>query len=211
MKQTVHRTFTILLTIGLAALCLLQATAGYAATKPKPKPKQPAGGANQVQGLNGKLGQMLFTGYWRFEAIAAHTDLTSYTLKVPSAEQSYGGFRDVATFDSDTHTFTPKAGWTITAVDCLVKNGQPSVQTLNLVAASDTAVADDQGQSYPPFGYDMVTDGPAAMRPMLQGSSAKMTVLFAVPVGTKLKDMIFTLMTQGNGATKKDVRISLAK
>lgn len=212
MKQTVRCWFRISMVAIALSASLLLAGASFASSGAKHKPKQTPGGANQVQGLSGKVGDMLFTGYWRFQVQAVHTGLTTYTLRIPTAGQDYSKFTDSASFDSSTGTFTPKTGYEFVAIDCLVKNGQTSAQSLDCWSPpNNTALTDDQGQSYTPIGYDMMTtSSPWTTKPMLQGSSEKMTVLFAVPPGTKLQSMVFSLTTWDKVRTHKDARISLA-
>ena len=192
----------------------VEAKAAKAKSKPAPakkaKPKQTPGGANQVEGLNGKIGQMLFDGKWRFQ-VQDVSQVDTYKLKVPSSEQDYAKYHDVAEEDLDTHTFTPKEGYTFIAVQCLVKNGQNKVQQLDAYLNDPkTGLADDQGNSYPPIIYDMHSKGAWVTKPLLPGSQATMTVLFAVPTGTKPKDLVFTLKNWSD-SKGHDARVSLAK
>lgn len=174
------------------------------------KPAQPPGGANQVDGLRGKIGQMLFDGKWRFQ-VQDVQQVASYTLKVPASEQDYAKYRDAAETDADGHTFTAKAGYTFVAVTCLVKNGQNKVQQLDSYLNDPrTALTDDQGNSYPPIVFDMISKGAWITKPLLPGSGEPMTVLFAVPPGTKLKDLVFTLKNWSD-SRGRDVRVSLVQ
>lgn len=195
---------------------LLTASATQAAapakkgTTAKKKPAQPAGGANQVEGLHGKVGQMLFTGRWRFQVQDFQT-VDSYTLKVPTSEQDYGKYHDVADLDDATHTFKPKEGYTFVAVKALVKNAQTSTQQLGCYLGDPkTAVTDNKANSYPPIAYDMLSKGAWVTKPLLPGSGEELTVLFAVPKGTELKDLVFSLNNWSDNKGK-DVRISLTK
>jgi hypothetical protein len=184
------------------------------AAKKKPPAKTPAGritgGANQVEGLNGKVGEMLFTGRWRFQVQEVNvTD--AYTLKVPTSEQDYGKYSSVADYDANTRTFTPKEGYTFVAVRALVKNGQKTTQQLGCYLGDPkTAVADTKGGSYPPVAYDMLSQGAWVTKPLLPGAGQEMTVLFAVPKGTELKDLVFTL-NNWSDMKGKEVRVSLTK
>lgn len=178
-------------------------------TKKTPKPKQPPGGANQVTGLQGKIGDMLFDGRWRFQ-VQDVQEVSTYTLTVLSSEQDYGRFRDVANQDFATKTFTPREGYKLIAVKCLAKNGQKSVQQLDGYAPDlKTALTDDQGNSYPPIAYDMQTSGAWTTKKLLPGSSQMMTILFAVPPETKLKDLVFSLKNWSDRKVN-NLRISLA-
>ncbi len=171
--------------------------------------KPPAGGANQVVGLNGKIGQMLFDGKWRFQVQSVQEGLTTYTLKVLASEQDYALYHNVAELDPTTHGFTPKEGNTLIAIKCLAKNAQNKVQQLDFYSDSPkTALADDQGNSYPPIAIDMITKGGLVTKPLLPGSGEEMTLLFAVPSGTKLKDLVVTLKNWEDHKGH-DVRVSL--
>ncbi|HEX5322324.1 MAG TPA: hypothetical protein VFW40_00960 [Capsulimonadaceae bacterium] len=194
-----------------AVLTISMAHAASSSKKSKPKSTQPPGGANQVQGLNGKVGQMLFTGKWRFEVLSAPQQVDTYTMKVPSAEGDYAKYHDEADYDNSTNAFTAKAGYTLIAIDCLAKNGQTQVEQLDFYLNNpNTGLTDDQGQSYQPIAYDMMTKAPWVTKPMLPGSSEKITILFAVPPGTKTRDLVVTLKnwTDSKG---KDVRVTLTK
>ena len=178
-------------------------------TKKAAKPKQIPGGANQVTGLNGKVGDMLFDGRWRFQ-VQNVQEVANYKLTVPSSEQDYGRFHDVANQDFATKTFTPKEGYTLIAIKCLAKNGQNSVQQLEFYPPDlKTALADDQGNSYPPIGFDMQTSGAWNTKKLLPGSSQTMTILFAVPTGTKLKDLVVSLKNFSDRKVN-NLRISVA-
>jgi hypothetical protein len=206
---------SVFLVTAAAALCLAVTGGPAAAQKKAPtKPKKPAvipGGANQVKGMSGKVGDMLFDGRWRFQVQEVQfTD--DYVLKVPSAPQDYSRFRDVAKEDLARHSFAPREGYTLVAIRCLAKNGQNSVQQLDFYSTSyngiKTALADDQEGSYQPIVYDMQSDGAWVTKKLLPGSGLPVTVVFAVPPGTKLKDLVFSLK---NWSDKKvtDLRISL--
>ncbi len=210
----------ITLLVGAALLPNFGAAPSQAAQKAggKAKPsrtkkivkRQPLGGANQVEGLNGKIGQMLFTGKWRFQVLDVQ-QVNSYTLKMPSSEQDYAKYHDVAEYDLTTHTFTPKSGYTLVAINCLAKNAQNKVQQLDFYLNDPkTALADDKGNSYPPIAYDMQSKGAWMTKPLLPGSGESLTVLFATPPGTNLKDLVITLKNWADHAGR-DVRVSLAR
>jgi hypothetical protein len=189
----------------------VQAQAGKTKKPPKisaQKPKQKPGGANQVTGLNGKIGDMLFDGRWRFQ-VQEVKEVPTYTLTVPSSQQDYGRFNSVAHEDPTTSVFSPKPGYALIAVKCLVKNGQNKVEHLHCYPPDlKTALTDDQGNSYPPIVYDMYTDGAWTTKALLPGSGQSMTVLFAVPPDTKLKDLVFSLKNYSDRKVS-NLRISL--
>ena len=179
-----------------------------AAKKPT---KKPAGGANQVEGLNGKIGQVLFDGKWSFQVLDVQ-QVDTYTLKVLSSEQDYAMYHDVADEDSTLHTFTPKAGYTFIAIKCQVKSRQQNkVEQLDCYSDNPkTALTDFEANSYPPIVYDMQSKGAWTTKPLLPGSTANMTVLFAVPPDTKLKDLVFTLKNW-SAHVGQNVRVSLKR
>ena len=157
-----------------------------------------AGGANEVRGTRGRIGQMFFNGKWRFEVLGVdHAD--AYDSK----------------FLADTQTFKP-AGNTeeLVVVRCRLKNGQKTAQMamLSRVHPHNIALTDDQGQSYAPTDFDKrggsLDEGPH----LLPGAQTDFAVLFSVPKGTALKDLVFSLQTAyadfPDGGT--DVRVSLA-
>jgi hypothetical protein len=154
--------------------------------------KTAPGGANEVRGQNGNVGDMLFNGYWRFQ--------------VKSVERTA----------EYTYRFRPRSGTIkpngdndeLVVATCLIKNGhkvaeQPILAT-NGTNAQKTALADDQGQSYSPLDFD-VRDGQ-----LLPGAGKTFAVLFSVPKGTQLKSLVFTLYGYGETSTKAtNVRVAV--
>lgn len=166
---------------------------------PNTSAASPAGGANEVQGTRGKVGQMLFTGKWRFAVL---------------------GVDRAASYDSqflpDKQTFAPTGDTEeLVIVRCRLKNAQKSAvkAILGYIHPHNTGLTDEQGQSYAPIEYDKrggaTDEGPS----MLPGSQTDFAVLFSVPKGTVLKDLVFSLQTAyddyPDGGT--DVRITLAQ
>lgn len=201
----VNLPLTILVAAGIAIINCGSADAA----KTKQKSSQPPGGANEVQGTRGKLGQLLFTGKWRFQAIRVNPASPTYILKTPRSEQDYAKYHDVADFDDNSHTFTAKQGYTFITVDCYAKNGQPKVEQLDFFSdAQNTAITDNQSNGYPPIAIDMITKGVWVTKNLLQGSGETITFVFAVPEGTTPQDLIVTLKNWEDHKGK-DVRISL--
>jgi hypothetical protein len=165
-----------------------------------------AGGANQVEGMRGKIGDTLFDGRWRFQVIEVQ-EVDSYRMKT-KATNDYAVYRTVADFDPTSDVFRPHEGQTMLLIRCRVKNGVK--QTLSLWRSNSdtqTALTDTQGQSYPPIAYDMEESAPFQSKALLPGSSLDLGVLFVVPQGTVLKDLLFTLRTLDDKG--HDVRVSL--
>lgn len=207
MPQTAFK-LAIVLAAGLypAAPCLAKTA------KPHPARRSPTtlpGGANQVQGLNGKIGDVLFDGHWRFQVLSL-TPVSTYTLTVPSSGQDFAKYHDTAELDPGTHIFTPKTGYTFFAVKCHVKNGQKRTEQLDgYLDDPKTALTDDKENSYPPIAYDMMCKGSWITKELLPGSGEDLTLLFAVPTGTTPKDLVFTLKNWSSHAGR-NVRIFLA-
>jgi hypothetical protein len=154
-----------------------------------------AGGANQVNGLQGSIGQMLFTGKWRFEVLSV-THEASYTFK----------------YDAPSAVTPNGANDELVVVDCLLKNAQTSSKEakIDIHSASNTALTDDQGQSYPPIEYDVIGGSAYGPPSMLPGSSTHFAAIFSVPKTANLKDLVFSV---GGWSEDKlvDVRITLAQ
>jgi hypothetical protein len=164
-----------------------------------------AGGANQVEGLRGKIGDVLFDGKWRFQVLdVKQTD--SYAMKNKSTND-YGVYNSTAEFTDNT--FRPKPGNSLIVIQCRLKNGVKQNQALwRPNSDTHTALADDQGQSYPPIAYDIPEGPPFESQELLPGAALDFAVLFTVPPGTHLKDLVFTLRTISSKGD--EVRVSLA-
>ncbi len=147
-----------------------------------------AGGANQVQGLQGKLGDVLFDGVWRFQVnrvTEAGKYQERYTANHPLEQ-------------------TPGDNQKLVLVDITVKNGANEKKYLLMrdIPENLTALAGEDGVSAKVFTYDMRTGsgqhfgggGDWDSTPeMLPGSQAQITAIFRVPQDFKAKDLIFTL------------------
>jgi len=154
-----------------------------------------AGGSNQINGLNGKIGQMLFTGSWRFE-------VTSVTIVQSFTEQ----YRPQPT------TINPAgANDELVVVSGIVKNGQKDTEQLFMRTANpnDNTITDNQGASYGgPLDYDFPSD--SGYGPQLApGAASKFNMVFQCPKGTTLQSLIFTVKDFGS-APAKDVRVDIS-
>jgi len=155
-----------------------------------------AGGANEVRGTRGKIGQVLFNGKWRFSVLSVD-HAASYDSQ----------------FLPEKRTFTPNGDTEeLVIVRCRMKNGQNAtkVAMLSQIHPYHTALANNQGESYAPIDYDKrgghTDEGPT----MLPGSQTEFGIVFSVPKGTVLKDLVFSVQNveeAPEGGT--DVRISL--
>ncbi|BDI34297.1 hypothetical protein CCAX7_63480 [Capsulimonas corticalis] len=166
-----------------------------------------AGGANQIAGVvKGKIGDQLFDGKWRFKVTGVETAST-YALKTQGEPYSYGS--DVS-YNTSTRTFSAPAADTLIIVRCAIANGQKTKQTFWVAeGGSNTALTDDQGHAFTPIAYDF-SGAPAQTEPLLPGSKMEFPVIFCIPAGTQLKDLIFTLRNNDASSKGNDVRVSLS-
>ncbi len=138
-----------------------------------------AGGANQINGLTGDIGQTLFTGEWRFKALSVTIVRQFQTQYAP-----------------DARTDNPaSANDELVIVNGIVKNAQTSTAPIALLNTlpMDTTITDDSGQSYgAPIDFDRIGDryGPVSLVP---GAAVKFNAVFDCPTGTKLQSLIFSL------------------
>jgi hypothetical protein len=153
------------------------------------------GGANQVEGRRGEVGDLLMTGKYRFQVIDVK-EVATYTQH----------------YSPDAAVVEPKGdGDKLILINCLVKNARNEKHALN-VYDTNTALTDEDGQSFPPVKYDVrwhVSFHEMCSEEMLPGASVKFAVLFSVPKDAKLKDLVFTLADLNEKGN--DVRINLAK
>jgi hypothetical protein len=168
-----------------------------------------AGGANQIKGVaQGKVGDVLFDGKWRFQVLSVQTP-ESYTMKTDAELYDAAG---LTSFDRPTKLVRPAKGRTLVVIQCRATNAVNETRTL-WTAISDTrirtAIADMDGSSHPPVGYDF-EGGPIQSKRLVPGGALNFPVLFSVPEGTKLKDLIFTLKNNQGDEQGKDVRVSLS-
>ena len=167
-----------------------------------------AGGATPIAGLRGKVGDVLFDGKWRFQVVSLDK-VDSYLMKNKSTID-YAVYNSVADFDNDTRVFTPKNGRQLIAIKCRVTNGRNANAALWIYNNdTHTAIADTSGESHPPIVYDMEESTPYQSKPLLPGAKTDFTALFAVPEGTQLKDLVFTLRTITNADKGNDARVAL--
>lgn len=166
-----------------------------------------AGGATPIQGLQGKVGDVIFDGKWRFQVLSAGP-VESYKMKHETTAD-YAIYNPVANFDDGL--FTAKSARTLIAVNCRITNGRNKDTHALWVSNTDTrtALADDQGESHPPIAYDLDVSEPFHSKQLVPGAKTDFTVLFSVPEGTKVKDLIFTLRTIDNNDKGNDARVSL--
>jgi hypothetical protein len=167
-----------------------------------------SGGANQVEGVTqGKIGDVLFDGRWRFQVLSLETP-DSYTMKTPSVEPSSHP-RDIIEYDRANHVLRAKPSYKLVVLRCRMINGQKSTQTFWMGHREvNNALADTKGESHAPVGYD-IEGAPIESKPLLPGAKTDFAVLFSVPEGTEVKDLVFTLRNNDSALKANDVRVSL--
>ncbi|MFI5385067.1 MAG: hypothetical protein ACHQ50_03010 [Fimbriimonadales bacterium] len=152
-----------------------------------------SGGANQVEGIRGKVGDMLFNGYVRFQVV-----------KVYNAGKSY---KRVFSQDNSVINPIPDSNDLIVVV-CKLKNAIQKPLGPYFAGGDTTALTDTDGHSYPPRRF---SDAPPA-GDMLPGSTADFALVFDIPPGTKLQDLVYEPQAFGIPSTvKKKFRISLGE
>jgi hypothetical protein len=169
-----------------------------------------AGGANQIQGsAQGKIGEVLFDGKWRFQVLSVQTP-ESYTMTTMGEPYDATG---LTTFDRPNRVVKPSPNNTLVVLQCRATNGVNEKRTL-WTAISDTkihtAIADMDGTSHTPVAYDF-EGGPIQSKWLVPGAALNFAVLFSVPKDTRLKDLIFTLKNNQGDDKGNDVRVSLAQ
>jgi len=177
-------------------MILVKRPGGYEITKP--------GGANQVQAVTeGKIGDVLFDGQWRFQVLSVETPAI-YTAKFLEDANALH-------FDRSSHVVSALPRSKMVVVHCRMTNGQKSVQTFWIGHLDvKNALTDTAGESYPPDCYDL--DGSTSQsKPLLPGAKTDFAILFSVPEATQLNDLIFMLRDNDFSTNGKssDVRVSL--
>jgi hypothetical protein len=164
------------------------------------------GGTYQIDGVTqGKVGDELFTGKWKFQVIGFEDIGTEYT------EKYYQSGRKI----------TPQGkNDTLLVIHCKIKNGLKKTQSPILTERipGNTALADENGQSYQPLDYDarQAEDKTQSYEgaSLLPGAGMEFNLIFSVPKDTKPKSLIFTLMAYPDDVGSKkltDVRVEFNK
>ena len=164
-------------------LTVVKTKTGYALIKD--------GGANQVEGVRGKMGETVFDGKWRF-TVKDMRKVDSYTLETRTATD-YGLINPIAEINGTS--YKPKAGFELLVFRCEVKNGLKSAQQLWWFQNdTHTALASDGGESYPPIVTDIASES-FQSKPLLPGARLEFNLIFCVPTGLRLSELVFTLRT----------------
>ena len=168
-----------------------------------------SGGANQIAGLKGKVGDTLFDGKWRFTLV--NVDMPeSYQMKTDAEGYDPSG---TMVMDSRSRLIKPAKGYKLVVLTVRVANGVKERRTL-WTAISDekirTSIADTEGSSHPPVAYDF-KGGPVQTEWLLPGAQLTFPVVFTLPETATPQDLVFTLKNNQGDEKGIDVRVSLAK
>ncbi|MCX6367813.1 MAG: hypothetical protein NTX57_14070 [Armatimonadetes bacterium] len=167
------------------------------------------GGANRVEGLNGKLGEQLFDGVWRLR-VKELKEVDTYTDRFTQ---------------NRAKTHTPKSGEKLLIIELQVRNGQKEQSYLDLNLADNkivTALTDAEAHSYPIRMYDMRTGSGQPFggggnwdqsESILPGAAYDFVAIGRVPKDFTPNELVFTLCYAKPATPKKysNFRISLVK
>ena len=152
-----------------------------------------SGGAYQINGVTGKVGDVLFNCYARFQVVKVIRS-TAYTNQ----------------FNSDHDVVKPyPVDQELIIVVCRIKNGTNETVTCGLPGGGNTALTDNDEHSYGPDHRSI--DAPSNGVKILPGAAVDFGITFDVPPGTQLKDLVYEPTFYGVlGASAKKFRISVA-
>lgn len=153
-----------------------------------------AGGATMVMGVNGKVGDTLWNGYFRFQVLKV-TRGKEYTNQ----------------FSGDNQKVTPyPEGFDLVVVTCRIKNGTKAKETVFLPAGSTTGLTDDAEHSFAPRS-GLSIDVPSRGVDLLPGAAADFALTFDVPANSKLKDLVYEVSSTAGSASHKPFRVNVAE
>jgi hypothetical protein len=149
--------------------------------------------ADQIQGTLGKMSANVFPGKWQLH-VASVQEVAGYSPR----------------FGSDKDQITPKeTNDILVVIKCQLKNSTREMQEVSFDTHSsgNTALTDDQEHGYVPLAFDSRNSGYTSVK-MPSGTTHDFVVIFSVPKGIHLKDLIYSI--GGYGMDKNpDFRVSL--
>jgi hypothetical protein len=136
-----------------------------------------AGGANQLAGITGKLAADIPSRDWTFRVISAE-QVSDYTRLHGADRQSLA---------------VQQAGDVLIVVQCRLVNRTNTTQEVSFdtYSAGNTAITDDLRHGFVPVAYD--SRSPYSATKMLPGAAHEFALVFSVPSGTTVKDLIYTV------------------
>lgn len=152
-----------------------------------------AGGANQAEGITGKIGDMLFNGFARFQVVKVIRG-KEYTNQ----------------FDGSGQKITPfPEGNDLVVVVCRIKNGTKKTVTCGLPCGGETGLTDTQDHSFGPR-TGLSIDCPSRGQDLLPGAAVDFALTFDVPPSAELGDLVYQVQFYGAAdASTKKFRVSL--
>lgn len=163
---------------------------------------KPAGGTYQVANkLKGNQGEDLFSGRWGFKVVSVER-ASAYTSKYRNT------YNHIGSYDG-------KAGEELIIVQCRLKNA--TKENINFAFSAgdygmNTALTDMDAGSYKPDAYDVFAEESAPLgKSALPGASIPFAIVFRVPQGTQLKDLVYSvvLYRERGGKKSTDFRVAL--
>ena len=166
---------------------------------------RPAGGATQVANkLKGQQGEELFSGKWRF-SVTGTTRTKQWVRKYPN-------------YHAGTDAVQAEAGQDLIVVSCRLKNGTPQKANFAFPTGAsldwglNTSLTDQDEGSYQPNTYDVSSDeGTPVGRYALPGAAIPFNIVFKVPAGTPVKDLVYSVVLYDERGDHKstDFRVAL--
>ena len=159
-----------------------------------------AGGATQVNGVRqGKIGDQLSSGKWGFWVTGVQ-EMAEYNER----------------YSQEGRQIVAKSGEKLVVIDAWIRNNVQKTQTPMLTEryCENTALTDDQGQSYPPIDIDARQEsnkiGSYGAATLLPAAKMKMALVFSVPQETKIKDLVFSALGYPDNVGRKGVDLRVA-
>jgi hypothetical protein len=150
-----------------------------------------AGGAGQVRGLNGKVGDDMFNGSFRFKVVRV--------VRGDSYKRQFSTGSDIPA----------PAGEEIVAIVIRLKNGTSKTQYPMVAGTGVTALTDEDQHSVAPYdtGY---LDSPGRNVTMLPGAAIDFALAFHMQKNAKLKDLVYQV-DSGNVTPNPPFRVSVGE
>lgn len=153
----------------------------------------PGGGANQVEGINGKVGQVLFNGFVRLEVTSVFRG-SKYTNK----------------FSGDNQEVTPyPENMDLLVVTMRIRNGTKAKETVFLPGGGVSGLADDKGRSHA-YRTGLSIDCPTRGAELLPGAAVEFALTFDIPKDAKGLSLVYEPYWTGK-AGKAPFRVDLGQ
>jgi hypothetical protein len=116
----------------------------------------------------------------------------------------------VFSWDASGNSIAPAEGYDLVVVQVRISNGVNEPRRLWTAPADVvTALADGEGRSHSPALYDF-PGGPIQSDAILPGAQLTFPVVFSVPKGTEMQDLVFSLMSLEGDRKRTEVRVLLS-